>query len=76
MKDYRLFGHDNDYPQYIVDYEPNHVFEYAKTANELAMETDGDVVELYTTSLYISTFATEDDVEFIGYGVMVDDELI
>ena len=76
MNDYKYLGYDFEYARYVVRAEPNHVFEYEKTAFELAEEVNGEVVELYTTSLVQLTFVTEDEAEFIGYGVIKDGELL
>ena len=76
MNNYKYLGHDFEYARYCVRAEPNHVFEYEKTAFELADEVNGDVVELYSTSLIQLTFVTEDECDFIGYGVIKDGELL
>lgn len=47
-----------------------------KTAYELADKINGEVVELYTTSLVQLTFVTKEETEFIGYGVIKDGELL
>lgn len=72
----KYLGCDFGYEKYVVRGEPNHVFEYEKTAFEMAEETDGEVVELYITSYVQLTFVTEDECEFIGYGVLKDGELL
>lgn len=76
MNDYKYLGFDFDYPRYVVKGEPSHVFEYSKTAWDLADTVGGDVVELYSTSLYNIQFASLEDCTFIGYGVLSDNELI
>ena len=76
MNDYKYLGHDFEYAQYVVRAEPNHVFEYEKTAHCMADEVNGEVVELYTTTLVQLTFVTKEETEFIGYGVIKDGELL
>ena len=76
MSDKKYLGHDFEYPRYAVNGEPNHVFEYEKTAFELADKVDGEVVELFYTSLWCVNDATEDKAKFIGYGVLKGDELL
>lgn len=76
MNEYKFLGHDFEYGRYAVRGEPNHVFEYELTAHELADEVNGEVVELYNTHYVNLTFVTEDDCEFIGYGVLKDGELL
>ena len=76
MVEYKYLGHDFEYAKYCVKAEPNHVFEYEKTAYRLADEVNGEVVELYTTHLWEINFVTEDECEFIGYGVIKDAELL
>ena len=61
----------------LVNAEPKYVFEYEKSAWELATEVDGEAVKLYYTSRVHLTFAEENDMECIGYGVIdKDGELI
>lgn len=60
----------------VVNGEPNHLFEYEKTAYELAEKVDGEVVAVYYTSMYWLRDADYENSEHIGYGVLSDGELI
>lgn len=60
----------------IVNYEPEHIFEYVDTAFSYAYKVGGHMVELYYTSKTHLWNVSEDECEFIGYGIMKDGELI
>lgn len=64
------------YQKVVINEDPIYVFEYSKTACELADEVNGEVVVLHYSHLYILSYECEEDAEYIGYGVVKDGEVL
>ena len=75
MNDFK-YGDCCGIQEVIVNSEPNHVFEYEKTANRFADEVDGTPVAIYYSSKTHLWACEDNDLELIGYGVEKDGELL
>ena len=76
--DIRVIPTGLEYDEVITRENPYNVFEYEKSAFELAEELgEGEVVKVYTTHLIHLWNAdpdNEDDCDFMGYGVLIHDD--
>lgn len=66
-----------EYDQVLINGDSRNIFEYEKSAFELAEQigSDAEVVEVYYCSLINLAFAdVDEDGEFAGYGVLTHDD--
>lgn len=66
-----------EYDAVLISGDSRNIFEYERTASEFIDENkiDGEVVEVYYSSLVNLAFAdVDEDGEFAGYGILTHDD--